>query len=70
MIILNLVKANKRANTLQVKYNTLEEVVKSELYKEFMKKLDEPTQIDRYKKENKRLRKQVKTLKEIVKEGK
>lgn len=70
MIILDLMKANQRANTLQVKYDTLKEVVKNELYKEFMKKLDEPTQIDRYKKENKRLRKQVKTLKEIVKEGK
>lgn len=70
MIILDLVKANVKINTLELKYKTLKQTVENELYKEFMKKLDEPTEIDRLKKDNKRLRKQNKTLKEIIKEGK
>lgn len=63
-------KLKKEVNTLENKITTLESAIKDELYVIFMEKLSEPGEILRYKKENSRLRKQVKTLKEIIKEGK
>lgn len=63
-------KLKKEINTLENKITTLENAIKDELYVIFMEKLSEPGEILRYKKENTRLRKQVKTLKEIIKEGK
>ena len=60
----------RRLNTLENKVETLENSIKEELYKEFMRKLGEPLECERLRKENKKLRKQVKILKEIIKEGK
>lgn len=74
-----ILKANKtrkkvrdinRLNTIENELETLKNVVKSELYKEFISKLGEQYEIDRLKKENKKLRMQNKTLKELLKEGK
>lgn len=56
----------KKINTLENENETLKEVIKSELYKEFMSKLGEPLQMERLKEENKKLRKKVKLLKEIL----
>ena len=42
----------------------------TELYKEFMKKLGEPMEAERLRKENKMLRQKIKVLKEMIKEGK
>lgn len=62
-------KYEKRINTLENELETLKQTIKDELYKEFMKKLGETTEIDRLKKENKKLRIKNKELKEIIKEG-
>lgn len=69
MKIFDVIKLNKKINTLENKVETLENSIKDELYKEFMKKIGETTEVDRLKKENKRLRIKIKDLKEIIKEG-
>lgn len=63
------IKQQRQINTLEGEVDVLENTIKDELYKEFMKKLGEPMEAERLRKENKRLRQQVKTLKEIIKEG-
>lgn len=67
MKIFNIIKLNKKINTLENQVETLENSIKDELYKEFMKKLGETTENDRLKKENKKLRAKIKDLKEIIK---
>jgi cell division protein FtsB len=64
------IKQQRQINTLENKVEVLENSIKDELYKEFMKKLGEPLENERLRKENKRLRQQVKSLKEVIKEGK
>lgn len=54
----------KRINTLELELETLKQTIKDELYIEFMKKLDEPAKSQSLRKDNKMLRKKVKTLKE------
>lgn len=63
-------KLIKCINALETKIESLENTVKDELYKEFMAKLSEPQELVRLRKENKRLRLQVKELKEIIRDGK
>lgn len=67
MKIFNIIKLNKKINTLENQVETLENSIKDELYKEFMKKLSETAEKDRLKKENKKLRTKIKDLKEIIK---
>lgn len=67
MKIFDVVKLNKRINTLKNQIETLENSIKDELYKEFIKKLGETAENDRLKKENKKLRAKIKDLKEIIK---
>ena len=69
MKIFDVIKLNKKINTLENQIETLENSIKDELYKEFMKKIGETAEVDRLKKENKRLRIKIKDLKEIIKEG-
>lgn len=57
-----------KLNTAQLKIESLESVIKEELYKSFMDKLQESTEVNRLKKENKNLRSKVKTLKSLLKE--
>ena len=57
-------------NTLKVKYEDLEDTLKSEIYKTFINKLGEPLKMINLEKSNKRLRLKVKTLQEIIKEDK
>ncbi len=57
----------KRINSLENEVYTLESIIKDELYKEFMNKLGEPAEMQRLRKDNKRLRLQVKSLKEVIK---
>ena len=61
-------KLRKRINTLELENEVLKNAIKDELYKIFMKKLEEPEEDKRYKEENIRLRKQIKVLKQIIKE--
>jgi hypothetical protein len=63
------VKQWREINTLKLEVETLKNSIKEELYKEFMKKLGESADNERLCKENKMLRQQVKSLKEIIKEG-
>ena len=60
----------KHINTLEMENETLRETIKDELYKRFMDKLGEPLEMERIKNENKRLRRQIKTLKKLLKEAK
>lgn len=63
-------KMRKKINTLEMEVETLQNILKDELYKAFMKKLNEAEADKRYKEDNVRLRKQIKVLKEIIKEEK
>ena len=65
----DVVKLHKQLNTVTTERDMLKETIKDELYKSFMAKLEEPLVYERTKQENKRLRQQVKTLKEIIKNG-
>ena len=69
MKIKTIIEQKRKINTLQLENETLKSAIKDELYKEFMKKLGEPLEISRLRKENKRLRKQKKELQEIIREG-
>lgn len=64
------IKQRRQINTLENKVEALENSIKEELYKEFMKKLGEPMEVERLRKENKMLRQKNKVLKEMIKEGK
>ena len=64
------IKQHRQINTLENKVEALENSIKEELYKEFMKKLGEPMEAERLRKENKKLRQKIKVLKEMIKEGK
>ena len=68
-LIKKVVEQSKKINTLENENETLKNVIKDELYKEFMKRLDEPLEVSRLKRENQRLRKQKKELQEIIREG-
>jgi cell division protein FtsB len=67
--LFDAVKLQKKLNTVTNERDMLENAIKDELYKSFMAKLEEPLAYERYKKENKRLREQIKTLKDIIKNG-
>ncbi len=66
----DIVKAQMKINSLENEVETLTNSIKDELYKEFLKNLGDSVENERLKKENKNLRKKVKVLKEIIKEGK
>ena len=61
-------KLRKRINTLELENEVLKNAIKDELYKIFMKKLAEPEEAKRYKEDNIKLRKQIKVLKQIIRE--
>ena len=68
-VIKKVIEQRKKINTLENENETLRNAIKDELYKEFMKRLGEPLEVSRLKRENKRLRKQKKELQEIIREG-
>ena len=68
-LIKKVIEQRKKINTLENENETLRNAIKDELYKEFMKRLGEPLELSRLKRENKRLRKQKKELQEIIREG-
>lgn len=65
--MIDIIKLKRKINTLENQVEALENSIKDELYKEFMKKLGETAENDRLKKENKKLRIKIKELKEIIK---
>jgi len=62
-------KKQMKINMLENRVDVLESTIKDELYKEFMNKLSEPVELERYKKENKYLRNKVKVLQGIIRDG-
>ena len=62
-----MIVLQRKINTLEAEVKTLQDIIKDELYKTFMEKLKEPTEIARYKRENKNLRAKVKTLRSLLK---
>lgn len=68
-LIKKVIEQRKKINTLENENETLKNTIKDELYKEFMKRLGEPLEVSRLKRENKRLRKQKKELQEMIREG-
>lgn len=54
---LNKLQLIKKINSLELHVEELEDTIKDELYKTFMGKLQEPQELNRYKKENTNLRK-------------
>ena len=60
----NKIKLLRRINTLENQVEVLENSIKDELYKEFMKKLGESDENERLRKENKKLRIKIKSMKE------
>ena len=58
-----------RINTLELENETLKNTIKDNLYDRFMRKLDETSELDRYILENKRLRKQINVLKQMIRDG-
>lgn len=62
-------KLQKECNTWKLKYETLEENVKGEIFKKVMKKLDETEETKRLREENLKYRKEIKKLKEELKNG-
>ena len=68
-LIKKVIEQRKKINTLENENETLRNTIKDELYKEFMKRLGEPLEVSRLKRENKRLRKQKKELQEMIREG-
>lgn len=62
-----MIAMQQRINTLECEVEVLKDTIKDELYKTFMEKLKEPTELARYKRENQNLRAKVKTLKSLLK---
>ena len=59
-----------RVNTLRNEIESLQDIIKNELYKEFIDKVQYCDEITTLREENKKLRKIIKLLKEMLKEGK
>ena len=69
MKLFDIAKLNRRINTIENENETLKKTIKNDLYTKFMNKLDNEVDLDRLKKENKKLRAKFKSLKDIIKEG-
>ena len=62
-----IIKQKRKINKLENELEALKLSVKDELYKEFMQKLGEPTEMERLRKDNKILRLKNRELREIIK---
>jgi len=62
----NYYKLLRRYNTLKLKYNQLENLVKTNCFNQLLKKLGEPYEIERLREENTRLRIKIRELKQVI----
>mgnify|MGYP001855214807 FL=1 len=65
---LNKIQLIKKINTLENDNLALQNIIKDELYKTFIEKLEEPQEITKLKKDNLNLRKKNKLLKQLLKD--
>ena len=63
-------KLLKKYNSVSLKYETLQNEVKEEVFKKMLEQVNVPLTLDQLKRENKQLRQKVKVLKELLKENK
>lgn len=54
-------------NKIKIENERLKNIIKEELYEKFMENVDQQIELERLRKENKKLRNQTKSLKEIIK---
>lgn len=64
--IIEIKNQNKKVNTLENKVEMLENVIKDELYNRFMENIEMVNQVEKLRKENKRLREKNKALRDII----
>ena len=67
--LFNYFRLKRKYNSLLIKYEALKQSVQDGLFEVVYKKINDDAGVDKLKQENKYLRKQLKTLKEIIKEG-
>lgn len=67
--ILSYAELKKKYNALQVEHEILEALVKEDVVDKLFSNADKEIKIVKLEKENRNLRKKVKTLKEILKNG-
>lgn len=68
-MMFNVAELNRKVNTLENENDILREIIKNELYKDFIKKLDEQETIEKLRADNKRLRLKVKELQKLLADG-
>lgn len=68
MRIIKFFDMRKKYNSLKLEYEILKKSVETGLFESYIAHLNSPIELDRLRKENKKLRMQVKSLKEIIKE--
>lgn len=68
MRIIKFFDMRKKYNSLKLEYEILKKSVETGLFESYLAHLNSPIEMDRLRKENKKLRMQVKSLKEIIKE--
>ena len=70
MKIIEKLSLIKKVNKLEIENEKLKDTIKDQLYNSFMAKLNESLELERLRKENKKQRLKIKSLKEIIKEDK
>lgn len=65
----DIIELNRKVNTLANDNDVLTKIIKNELYKDFIKKLDEQETIEKLRADNKRLRLKVKELQKLLADG-
>ena len=62
----NIVELNQKINSLENENEVLRQIIKDELYKDFIEKLGEPDVVAKLKADNKKLRLKIKELQSML----
>ena len=65
-MLFNNAELNRRINTLENENDMLREIIKDELYKDFIEKLGEPDVVAKLKADNKKLRQKIRELQDLL----